>query len=97
MVDNSPEEKYKKFIIPAKIISSFGGEMAECEKLQKCQLIAAQTAANPAWAEMTKQTYCLGNNMKCARYQLVLEGVRVPVDLLPCDYVRAQKCREEDD
>jgi hypothetical protein len=71
--------------------------MAECVKLPKCQLVAAQMAADPALAEQTKQKFCLGDNSKCARYQLVTQGYRVPVDLLADDYARAQRCREEED
>ncbi len=68
--------------------------MAECEKLKKCQFVNGQMATDVAAAELTKKTYCLGDNTKCARYQLVTTGVPVPVDLPPNNYERAQLLRE---
>ncbi len=49
---------------------------------------------DPSAAELTKKTYCLGDNSKCARFQLVTTGVPVPVALRPDDYERAQQLRE---
>jgi hypothetical protein len=70
--------------------------MVECEKLKKCQFVNGQMDTDPAAAELTKKTYCHGDNSKCARYQLVTTGFRVPVDLRPDDYERAQRLREEE-
>ena len=71
--------------------------MAECEKLTKCQFVKGQMATVVAAAELTKMTYCLGDNTKCARYQLVTTGIPVPVDLRPDDYERTQRLREQID
>lgn len=37
----------------------------------------------PAVAGLLKQTYCLGDKSSCARYQVSIAGVPVPVDLFP--------------
>ncbi len=63
--------------------------MADCERLKTCPFFAGKMANMPSVGDLMKQTYCLGDKTKCARYQLALAGFKVPPDLFPHDLVRA--------
>jgi len=64
--------------------------MADCERLYTCPFFAGQMAAMPAVADLMKKSYCLGDKMQCARYQVASAGGPVPADLYPNDRARAQ-------
>jgi hypothetical protein len=55
----------------------------ECEKLSKCPFFSDRLPNMPAVAGLLKQTYCLGDKVSCARYQVSMAGVPVPPDLFP--------------
>ncbi len=63
--------------------------MTSCEKLTTCPFFSGQMANMPGVADLMKQTYCLGDKGRCARYQLSTSGIAVPADLLPNDVARA--------
>ena len=65
--------------------------MAECEKLTKCPFFTGHMLNMPGVADLMKSTYCLGDKLLCARYQLASGGVQVPIDLLPNDNARARE------
>jgi hypothetical protein len=65
--------------------------MSECERLQTCPFFSGKIAAMPSVAELMKKCYCFGDKTKCARYQLVLAGLPVPLDLLPNDNEQASR------
>jgi len=65
--------------------------MADCEKLQTCPFFTDKMANMPNTANLAKQTYCFGDKMKCARYQVNKAGIVVPPDLFPHDRERAQQ------
>ena len=62
----------------------------KCEKLTRCEFFNDELAAMPAVCGLLKQTYCLGDKTRCARYQLSSAGLAVPPDLFPDDDLRAQ-------
>ncbi len=49
----------------------------------------------PAVTGLLKETYCLGDMTKCARFQVVTEGIPAPLDLFPNDRSRAQEIIRE--
>ena len=63
--------------------------MATCEKLDKCPFFSDRMANMPAVADLMKQSFCMGDKLKCARYQVSAAGVPVPLDLFPGDNERA--------
>ncbi len=65
--------------------------MAECDKIGTCAFISTQLGAMPAFAEMLKNRYCLGDCSECARHMLAQKGVAVPFDLFPDDHERAKQ------
>lgn len=52
-----------------------------CTHSSKCELYV-QFAADPS-IQLWKQHYCMSNYKRCARYNLSLQGVSVPLSLLP--------------
>lgn len=52
-----------------------------CTHSSKCELYV-QFAADPS-IQLWKQHYCMSNYKRCARYSLSLQGVSVPLSLLP--------------
>jgi hypothetical protein len=65
--------------------------MPDCEKLKICPFFTDKMLAMPSVSNLMKQTYCLGDKMQCARYQVGLAGISVPRDLLPNDLERARE------
>jgi hypothetical protein len=65
--------------------------MADCEKLQTCPFFKDQMAQMPSVARLMKTTFCHGDKMDCARYQVFMSGGPVPADLLPNDVDRAHQ------
>jgi hypothetical protein len=63
----------------------------QCEKLSKCPFFNDQLNDMPAVSGLLKQTYCLGDKVACARYQVSCAGLAVPPDLFPNDMMRAKK------
>ena len=63
--------------------------MADCEKLTTCPFFTDKMTNMPNIANLMKQTYCLGDKMQCARYEVSKAGVPVPPDLFPHDRARA--------
>ena len=68
-----------------------GCAMNECEKLDKCLFFSDRLPNMPSVAGLLKQTYCLGDKTKCARYQVSAAGIPVPMDLFPNDAGRVRK------
>ena len=62
--------------------------MADCERLKSCPFFTGQMAAV---ADLMKKSFCFGDKMKCARYQVASAGGPVPGDLYPNDTGRAQR------
>jgi hypothetical protein len=44
----------------------------------------------PSVADLMKKTYCFGDKMLCARYQVASAGIVAPSDLFPHDVDRAR-------
>ena len=65
--------------------------MADCEKLKMCPFFTDKMKAMPSVSNLLKQTYCLGDKMQCARYQVSIAGIAAPLDLFPNDRERAQE------
>ncbi len=65
--------------------------MVECEKLQTCPFFTNKMANMPNAANLMKQTYCLGDRMQCARFQVDKAGIQVPPNLFPNDRERAEQ------
>lgn len=65
--------------------------MADCERLGACPFFAGKMSNMPSVAELMKRTYCLGDKMQCARYQVASAGIAVPADLFPQDNDRARR------
>lgn len=65
--------------------------MADCEKLKACPFFNNQLANMPSVSNLLKETYCLGDQENCARYQVSSAGKAVPADLFPNDHGRARK------
>lgn len=65
--------------------------MADCEKLKACPFFNNQLANMPSVSNLLKETYCLGEQRQCARYQVSSAGKSVPSDLFPNDHGRARK------
>lgn len=65
--------------------------MAECERLKRCPFFTGQMSTMPSVAELMKKNFCLGDKMRCARYQLASAGMAVPPDLLPNDNERMRE------
>ena len=65
--------------------------MANCERLNTCPFFTGQMATMPAVADLMKKSYCLGDKMQCARYQVASAGRPVPGDLYPNDTTRSQR------
>jgi len=67
--------------------------MAKCECLPKCPFFNDKMADKPAMANLLKETYCLGDNSKCARHQVFLSagGENVPADLYPSQNYRVEE------
>jgi hypothetical protein len=65
--------------------------MADCEKLLMCPFFTDKMKAMPSVTDLMKQTYCHGDKMQCARYQLSVVGIAAPLDLFPNDRDRADK------
>ena len=65
--------------------------MAECEKLHTCPFFSNKMANMPNAANLMKQTYCFGDTMQCARYQVAKAGIEVPPNLFPNDRERAEQ------
>ncbi len=65
--------------------------MAECDRLKTCPFFSGQMASMPAVTGLLKETYCLGDMTKCARYQVVTLGIPAPLDLFPHERHRAQE------
>ncbi len=63
--------------------------MANCEKLSACAFFNDRLSNMPSVSGLLKQTYCLGDKTKCARYKVSNAGVSVPEDLFPNDLSRA--------
>ena len=67
--------------------------MPACECLPNCIFFHDKMPNKPAFAELLKQRFCLGDNKMCARYQVrcALGPDGVPADLFPnqSDKVRA--------
>lgn len=59
--------------------------MAECPSLPKCPFFNDHMAQRPATAEIMKQSYCRGDNSRCARWMVAsaLGKPAVPVNLFP--------------
>jgi hypothetical protein len=53
----------------------------ECPRLPTCEMF--RVFASAGFTEVWKKAYCLGKFPQCRRYQLFLEGSRVPPNLLP--------------
>jgi len=65
--------------------------MGKCEKLEKCPFFNDKLANMPKTAAMIKQTYCLSDPSKCARYIVFKAGLNVPQDLFPYNLERAEE------
>jgi hypothetical protein len=63
--------------------------MADCERLEKCPFFTGKMANMPSVADLMKKTYCFGDKMQCARYQVASAGIVAPPDLFPHDVDRA--------
>lgn len=59
--------------------------MADCECLSRCPFFLDRMANMPALADMMKESYCQGDFLSCARYQVfkALGPAQVPADLFP--------------
>jgi len=59
--------------------------MFECPLLRTCIFFNDQMTGMPATAASIKQRYCLGDNTRCARYQVfkAVGRAKVPPQLLP--------------
>jgi GAF domain-containing protein len=68
-------------------------EVPYCEKTAKCPFFNELMANFPDNARAMKNTYCRGNKAKCARLLVSksLGGDRVPLDLYPDQWDRAQE------
>jgi hypothetical protein len=66
--------------------------MAKCECLPKCPFFNDRMANKPAMANLMKETYCLGDNSKCARHQVFkkIGAQNVPTDLFPSQTDRVE-------
>lgn len=64
--------------------------MAKCEKLSACPFFNDRLSNMPAVASLLKESYCLGEKEKCARYRVSIAGLQVPLDLFPNDIHRAE-------
>jgi hypothetical protein len=67
--------------------------MAKCVMLQKCLFFEDHLKNMPAASDTMKKIYCYWNIAKCARYKVttVLGGEKVPPDLFPGDFRRANE------
>jgi hypothetical protein len=65
--------------------------MAECEKLVMCPFFSGKMKAMPNTATLLKETSCLGDKTRCARYRVSMAGIPVPPDLFPNDSERVQQ------
>lgn len=65
--------------------------MADCEKLQTCPFFNGRISTMPAVINLMKQSYCRGEKVQCARYQVSSSGKPVPADLLPNDVEQARR------
>jgi hypothetical protein len=65
--------------------------MAECECLPGCPFFNDRMKGLEAIKESMKKRYCLGDNVKCARYMVFksLGKEKVPADLVPNQVERA--------
>ena len=57
--------------------------MADCEKLKVCPFFTDKMKGLPNVTNLMKQTYCLGDKMQCARYQVSAAGVAVLLGPFP--------------
>lgn len=66
--------------------------MADCQLLGGCIFFNDKMASKPTTAEMMKDTYCRGDNNKCARFTVfkTLGKPAVPADLYPNQADRAR-------
>ncbi len=69
--------------------------MANCEKLEACPFFTDKMINMPNSANLMKHTYCFGDKMECARYQVSTAGIAVPPDLFPHDHERGQQILED--
>ena len=65
--------------------------MANCVKLANCPFFSDRMASKPATASIIKETYCLGDSSRCARFQVGANGLPVPADLYPNQADRARQ------
>ncbi len=68
-----------------------GGFMADCEKLGVCPFFTNTMKNLPNSTTLMKETYCHGDKLQCARYQVSVAGIAVPLDLFPNDREYARK------
>lgn len=73
--------------------------MAKCRFVKICPFYNGRMTSLAHLAEQFKQTYCTGNNFRCARYLLAMSlgHNNVPEDLYPNQMPRAEKIMEEKD
>ncbi len=65
--------------------------MGPCEKLNSCLFFTGQMSNMPTVSDLMKESYCLGEKSRCARYMVTSAGLPVPSDLFPNDTERARK------
>lgn len=78
---------------------SLGGPLAECECVDACPFFDERMGVTPLMIKLIKAQYCTGSrasNEQCARHMVLqaLGARRVPVDLYPAEYLRAQELIE---
>jgi hypothetical protein len=65
--------------------------LVECERLRICTFISDWLAKMPTVAGRMKESFCLGDKTRCARYQVAMAGFEVPPDLFPNDISKARE------
>ncbi|MGB7848761.1 MAG: hypothetical protein WBL63_24330 [Candidatus Acidiferrum sp.] len=56
-----------------------------------CPFFTDKMMAMPSVTNLMKETYCHGDKMQCARYQVSTAGIAPPLDLFPNDHDRAKE------